>query len=157
MVLGLKFSESHPPVNRAANGGVSFINGPELSMSAFNPMAAVSVLPFTDVAAGSWYLDAVRYVYEKDLMQGTSGSAFAPNQPMNRAMVWTILARLYAGHQRQRLRAQSAYEPRHGVDDPGPSVGRGYHRRQSLVCTGPELVGCGRCFRWYGSRRDSHP
>lgn len=94
MVLGLKFSESHPPVNRAANGGVSFINGPELSMSAFNPMAAVSVLPFTDVAAGSWYLDAVRYVYEKDLMQGTSGSAFAPNQPMNRAMVWTILARL---------------------------------------------------------------
>jgi len=93
-VLGLKFSESHPPVNRAANGGVSFINGPTLSMAAFNPLTALSGLPFADVTVGSWYYKPVRYVYENDLMQGTGAAVFAPEQPMTRAMVWTILARL---------------------------------------------------------------
>ena len=48
VVLGLKFSVSHPPKNRAADGGVAFVNGPALSAAAFNPLAGASVLPLED-------------------------------------------------------------------------------------------------------------
>ena len=51
-------------------------------------------LPFADVAETAWYADAVRYVYENGLMNGTSKTAFAPNGTMNRAMLVTILYRL---------------------------------------------------------------
>ena len=36
--------------------------------------------PFRDVAPGAWYEEAVRYVYEAGLMQGTSGTAFSPGR-----------------------------------------------------------------------------
>ena len=51
-------------------------------------------LPFTDVPQGAWYEDAVRYVYEAGLMTGTSSTTFAPNDPMTRAMLVTILWRM---------------------------------------------------------------
>lgn len=49
---------------------------------------------FTDVPAGSWYEDAVNYVYEKGLMNGTSSNAFSPNANTTRGMIVTILARV---------------------------------------------------------------
>ena len=49
---------------------------------------------FTDVVSGAWYCDAVSYVAENDLMEGTSATTFEPNANMTRAMVWTILARI---------------------------------------------------------------
>ena len=49
---------------------------------------------FTDVPAGSWYEDAVNYVYEKGLMNGTSSTAFSPNANTTRGMIVTILARV---------------------------------------------------------------
>ena len=51
-------------------------------------------LPFTDVPAGAWYEDAVRYVYENGLMAGTGADAFDPEGATTRAMVVTILWRL---------------------------------------------------------------
>ncbi len=51
-------------------------------------------LPFTDVAEGDWFHDAVRYVYENGLMDGVGEGQFAPNATTNRAMVVTILYRL---------------------------------------------------------------
>ena len=48
-------------------------------------------LPFLDVAEGSWYYDAVSYVYEHGLMTGTSGTAFAPDANLTRAMMATVL------------------------------------------------------------------
>ena len=51
-------------------------------------------LPFTDVPAGVWYEDAVRYVYENGLMAGTGADAFDPEGATTRAMVVTILWRL---------------------------------------------------------------
>lgn len=51
-------------------------------------------LPFTDVAVGDWYYDAVAYVYENGLMTGTSGTLFSPNATTTRAMIVTILYRL---------------------------------------------------------------
>lgn len=54
----------------------------------------VDVFPFHDVSVGAWYYDAVKYVWENGLMNGVSATEFSPNTTLNRAMVWTILARL---------------------------------------------------------------
>lgn len=50
--------------------------------------------PFTDVAPGAWYYDAVSYVYANGLMDGTSATTFAPDANMTRAMLVTILWRM---------------------------------------------------------------
>ena len=49
---------------------------------------------FTDVPAGSWYEEAVNYVHEKGLMNGTSKNSFSPNANTTRGMIVTILARV---------------------------------------------------------------
>ena len=54
----------------------------------------VDVFPFYDVSAGAWYYDAVKYVWEHELMNGVSSTEFSPNTTLNRAMIWTMLARL---------------------------------------------------------------
>ena len=51
-------------------------------------------LPFTDVKSGDWFYEAVKYVYDNKLMDGTSSTTFAPFMTTNRAMVVTILWRL---------------------------------------------------------------
>ena len=53
----------------------------------------VVTLPFADVNKGDWYYDAVEYVYENDLMNGTSATTFSPFVTTSRAMILTILAR----------------------------------------------------------------
>lgn len=57
-----------------------------------DPVAQSTV--FTDVAPGSWYEEAVRFAVERDLFNGVGGGRFAPDAPMTRAMVMTVLARL---------------------------------------------------------------
>ncbi len=49
---------------------------------------------FDDVAADAWYLEDVLYISERQLLKGVSESAFAPEEPMNRAMFVTVLGRL---------------------------------------------------------------
>lgn len=51
-------------------------------------------LPFDDVSDGDWFYEEVRYVHEAGLMGGTGYRTFAPQSPLTRAMVWTILARI---------------------------------------------------------------
>lgn len=51
---------------------------------------------FGDVPQTSWFADAVKYVSENKLMNGTSTTAFSPNENMSRGMLMTVLAR-YAG------------------------------------------------------------
>ena len=51
-------------------------------------------LPFTDVPAGAWYAEGVRYVYANGLMNGTSGTTFSPDIATSRAMIATILWRM---------------------------------------------------------------
>ena len=53
-----------------------------------------SDFPFTDVAEGDWYYDAVAYAWENDLMTGTSSTTFAPGVTTSRAMLATLLYRL---------------------------------------------------------------
>ena len=54
-------------------------------------------LPFTDVAEGDWYHDAVAYCWENGIMDGTSGTVFAPNLLLNRAMMAQVLYNLAGG------------------------------------------------------------
>ncbi len=52
-----------------------------------------SALPFVDVSANAWYYETVKAAYEAGLMNGVTDTEFAPNAPLTRAMIWTILAR----------------------------------------------------------------
>ncbi len=51
-------------------------------------------MSFADVAADAWYYDAVAYVYENGLMNGTSLTVFSPDVNITRGMVVTILYRM---------------------------------------------------------------
>lgn len=57
------------------------------------PLSALAASPFADVTESDWFLDAVNYVYEKNIMSGT-GKGFEPTTNTTRAMMWTMLARL---------------------------------------------------------------
>lgn len=48
---------------------------------------------FEDVNSDAWYYQAVKYVYENDIFNGTD-IGFEPNKPMTRAMLVTVLYRL---------------------------------------------------------------
>ncbi len=56
----------------------------------------VPALPFADVAEGDWFLEAVRFVYQRDMMKGTNeeGTLFDPQTATTRGMIVTILHRL---------------------------------------------------------------
>ena len=47
--------------------------------------------PFTDVAEGDWYYEAVRFVHERGLMNGYSDGRFGPNDSLSRAQLAQIL------------------------------------------------------------------
>ena len=51
---------------------------------------------FNDVASSAWYADAVQYVTDKGLMNGTDDNQFSPSASTTRGMLMTVLAR-YAG------------------------------------------------------------
>lgn len=55
--------------------------------------ASAAGTPFTDVPENIWYQDAVTYVYEHGLFNGTGdGSTFSPNAPMTRGMFVQVLS-----------------------------------------------------------------
>ena len=51
---------------------------------------------FSDVKSSDWFADAVQYVTDKGLMNGTGDNKFSPNASTTRGMLMTVLAR-YAG------------------------------------------------------------
>ncbi len=61
-----------------------------------DPGAADQVTPsaFTDVDSGAWYSEAVNFVVEKGIMNGTSDTVFSPGSQLTRAQFVTMLARL---------------------------------------------------------------
>ncbi|MBE6931773.1 MAG: hypothetical protein E7464_00110 [Ruminococcaceae bacterium] len=61
------------------------------------PEASVSAA-FKDVSAGSWYERAVNWAAEQGIVQGVSADRFAPDIPVTREQIATILLR-YANHQ----------------------------------------------------------
>lgn len=56
--------------------------------------AANSSHPFTDVSESDWFSDAVQYVYQNGLMNGTEKIIFSPYSTITRGMFVTLLYRL---------------------------------------------------------------
>jgi len=54
---------------------------------------APDTLAFTDVAEDSWYRDAVAWAAEEGVVTGLSETSFAPDRPMNRQELATVLWR----------------------------------------------------------------
>ena len=50
-------------------------------------------LPFTDVAPGAWYYNAVAWAYYNDVTSGTSATMFTPNAAITRQQLVTFLYR----------------------------------------------------------------
>ena len=82
-------------LTEGANGTYTFVmpDG-QVTVTATFTETAPEPLPFTDVAEGDWFYDAVRYAYENGLMDGVGGNRFAPNSATTRAQLVTILYRL---------------------------------------------------------------
>ena len=79
------------------NGKYTFkMPGSKVEIEAsFVPQADPDIgLPFNDIPSGSWYEDAVWYVYENGLMAGTSDTTFEPDTTTSRGMIVTVLYRL---------------------------------------------------------------
>lgn len=64
--------------------------------AAGSPKASSGVNPFTDVAAGSWYYDAVLWAVDKGITAGIGDGKFGPEQTVTRGQTVTFLYR-YAG------------------------------------------------------------
>lgn len=84
--------ESKTPVQPKPDDAVTGIISGIVASGALQPGASAS--QFADLTSGSWYYDGVRYALENGLMTGTSARTFAPDRPVTRAMLVTILWRL---------------------------------------------------------------
>ena len=84
--------ESKTPVQPKPDDAITGIISGIVASGALQPGASAS--QFTDLTSGSWYYDGVRCALENGLMTGTSARTFAPNRPVTRAMLVTILWRL---------------------------------------------------------------
>ena len=61
--------------------------------AAGSPAPASNENPFKDVAAGTWYTDAVLWAVENGITNGLTADTFGPTSPCNRAQVVTFLWR----------------------------------------------------------------
>ncbi len=59
-----------------------------------NPEITQKELPFEDVDPEGWYIENVRYVYEKEIMKGLTDTKFGPNDYLVRAQFAVILHRM---------------------------------------------------------------
>lgn len=64
--------------------------------------AVSGTMPFTDVAAGSWYYDAVLWASQKDITLGTGAATFSPNALLTPDQLGTLLQR-FTGKEAQGL------------------------------------------------------
>ena len=76
-----------------ANGMVSILVSGSAEIQVLEGFMPTNVR-FHDVPDSSWYADAVQYVYENGMMNGTSETMFSPDETTTRAMIVTILHRL---------------------------------------------------------------
>ena len=61
--------------------------------AAGSPAPKSTVMPFTDVPAGSYYYDAVLWAIENGITKGTSDTTFSPNANCSRGQIVTFLWR----------------------------------------------------------------
>ena len=63
----------------------------EVSYKAVQPIEAPWNNPFSDVSESDWYYEAVRFVHERDLMNGYSDGRFGPSDVLSRSQLAQIL------------------------------------------------------------------
>ena len=76
------------------NHGNYYFTMPNRSVTVYATFEEVNYDHFTDVPKGSWYYDAVYYVYDHDIMDGVGNRTFNPYGDLSRAMIVTTLYRL---------------------------------------------------------------
>lgn len=105
-------------------------------------------MPFEDVPTDSWAFEGVNYVWRTSLMSGVSETSFAPDELTNRAMAWTVLARMQ-GASTAAEEGQAWYEPgvawasRQGLGDgtnPMGSITREYLAEMLWKCAGGPFI-----------------
>ena len=72
--------------------GHNFVSGVCSRCGAKQPVTPPAT-NFNDVKKGDWFYDAVNYAVANGLMNGVGGGSFAPNDPMTRSMLVTVLWR----------------------------------------------------------------
>lgn len=87
------------PATGGSTGGTAKPSGnagkPSVRKDSSTAAAKESVsLRFDDVRSAHWFADAVEYVTENGIMNGTAADTFSPNAPATRAMLVTVLYRL---------------------------------------------------------------
>ncbi|MGN0182105.1 MAG: S-layer homology domain-containing protein [Candidatus Ornithomonoglobus sp.] len=98
--VNMTVSTSAKKTSGGSGGGSSSANPTPtpVPVSTMSPSETVAPskdaeLPFTDVKTSDWFYDNVRYAYENKLFSGVSDTLFAPDEPMTRAMLVTVLYR----------------------------------------------------------------
>ena len=78
----------YPQGNRTWTESARERFGGDITWKTWNPGDAKELVPqvFPDVPANAWYVNAVQYAYDNNIMAGTGGK-FLPNGTMTRAMV----------------------------------------------------------------------
>ena len=66
----------------------------EATAGSIMPVAAAEKAAFSDVPDSAWYAEAVRFVSERSLMNGTGEGKFSPDDPFTRAQLATVLYRM---------------------------------------------------------------
>lgn len=87
------------PATGGSTGGTTKPSGdagkPSVRKDSSSAAAKESVSSrFDDVRPAHWFADAVEYVTENGIMNGTAADTFSPNAPATRAMLVTVLYRL---------------------------------------------------------------
>lgn len=90
LVDGASVGTATAKLGTSSSDGGSFAPGPNQNGDA----QPGGVSGFADVPQTGWFADAVKYVSENKLMNGTSTTAFSPNENMSRAMLVTVLYRM---------------------------------------------------------------
>ena len=93
-VLTVKDSSGKAIAIAESNGKYTFkMPGSAVTVSA-TFKAASSSLPFTDVATGDWFYEAVKYAYDNSMMNGVGHNLFAPSSNLTRGMIAQVLYNL---------------------------------------------------------------
>lgn len=107
-----------------------------------------AMFSFSDVPEDSWFYSGVWYVWQNSLMSGVSETSFAPNEPTNRAMAWTVLARMHKVNTKA-AEGEAWYEPGvrwavsqklgDGTDPTGP-ITREYLAEMLWLCANGPII-----------------
>lgn len=89
---GINLSNNYIDVNSSSTkASKKVFDDKKVTLNLSNQKA---INPFKDVKETNWYFDAVKYVYENNIIKGYSDTVFAPNDKLTRGMLVTILHRM---------------------------------------------------------------